>query len=138
MATLDENQSFKNLPERDRHRVSDARNVLVSAREVRSRLERGDILGALNYMRYVEQDADLLDHARRGAKVFGAASAGGKAKATANRPKAQAKVTKWRQLATQIWANRPVLSASAVAQHIANQTGDNLDTIRKMIGDLKP
>ena len=138
LATLDQNQGFKNLPQRDRDRVVAARNVLISVQQVRTRIERNDIDGALRFMSYVEHDADLLDHARRGAKVVGAASAGGKAKATANRPKAQAKVTKWRQLATQIWAKRPDLTATAVAQHIAKQTGEKPDTIRKKIGDLKP
>ena len=69
LADLDDLDPFRNASAKDKRRIVDARNVLISAREVRDRIDRDDIAGALNYARYVEQDADLLEDARRGAGV---------------------------------------------------------------------
>ncbi len=138
LAILDQDQNFANLSERDQSRVFAARDVLIAVRKVRRCRKRGDVEGALNYIRYIEQDPDLLDHARRGAKVGEGASAGGVATASANRPETEAKINGWRQLATQYWGKHPEWSASGVGRYIARETGGNPDTIRRRIGDVKP
>jgi hypothetical protein len=77
LADLEEHAQFRHASEQDKRRIVDARNVLISAREVRERLARGDVAGAIRYARYLEQDSGLLEDARRGAKVRKSASEGG-------------------------------------------------------------
>ena len=138
LADLEEHDQFRTASDHDKRRISDARNVLISAREVRQRLARGDTDGALNYARYLEQDPDLLGDARRGAKTRKSAGEGGKAKAAAKRPSQQARWDEWRWQARAIWGRHPDWSASAVAHEIAKGTDRKPDTVRRKISDLSP
>lgn len=138
LADLEDHAQFRHASDKDKRRILDARNVLISAREVRERLARGDIAGATNYARFLEQDADLVEDARRGAKVRISASEGGKTTAAANRPDQQARWDEWRREAEDTWTRRPDLSASAVAGQIAKSSNYKPDTIRRKISDLKP
>ena len=138
LADLEEHDQFRTVSEQDKRRIVDARNVLISAREVRERLARGDVAGAIRYARYLEQDSGLLEDARRGAKVRKAAGEGGKAKAAANQADQQANREDWRRRAKDIWDRHPDWSVSAVAGQIAKGSDDKPDTIRRKIGDLRP
>ena len=133
-----EEPCFAKATRRDQQRMIDARNVLISVREVRERRDRGDVDGALRFMSYVEQSADLLEQARRGKVTVESASAGGRAKATAKKATVENRHAEWREYADGIWRSRPKLSASAVAQAVAKKHGGNPETIRKRIADLKP
>ncbi len=138
LADLEEHEQFRHASDKDKRRIVDARNVLISAREVRERLARGDTTGALNYARYLEQNPDLLEDARRGAKTRKSAGEGGKAKAEANRANQQTRWGEWRRQAKDIWSRRPDLSGSDVARQIAKGTDHKADTIRRRISDLRP
>ncbi len=138
LADLADHAQFHHASDKDKRRILDARNVLISAREVRERLARGDVPGAIRFARHTEQDADLLEDGRRGAKTRKSASEGGKAKAAADRPDQQARWDEWRRQARDIWSRHPDWSASAVAGQIAKGSDDKLDTIRRKISDLSP
>lgn len=138
LADLDDHAQFRRASDKDKRRIVDARNVLVAAREVRERLARGDSVGAINYARYLEQDPDLLEDARRGAKLRRSASDGGRAKAEASQADQQARWDEWRRKAKDIWSRHPDWSRSAVAEQIAKSCDYEPDTIRRKIADLKP
>jgi hypothetical protein len=138
LADLEDHAQFRHASDKDKRRIVDARNVLISAHEVRDRLARGDIAGALNYARYLEQDPGLLEDARRGAKTRKSASEGGRARAVANQADQQNRWDEWRRKAKGIWSRRSELSASAVANQIAKGTDYKPDTIRRRISDLRP
>lgn len=139
LANFEEHEQFRTASDKDKRRVVHARNVLISARKVRECLDRGDAAGAVNYARYLEQDPDLLEDARRGAKVRRSASEGGKTTAAANRPDQQARWDEWRREARDIWSRRPDLSASDVARQIEKKDSRcKADTIRRKISDLNP
>ena len=138
LADLKDHAQFRHASDKDKRRIVDARNVLISAHEVRERLARGDVAGVFRYARYLEQDADLLEDARRGAKVGKSAGEGGKAKAAANQADQQANREDWRRRAKDIWDRHPDWSVSAVAGQIAKGSDYKPDTIRRRISDLRP
>lgn len=138
LANFEEHDQFRTASAKDKRRFVHARDVLISAREVRERLDRGDVVGATNYARYLELDPELFEDARRGAKVRRSASEGGKTTAAANRPDQQARRDEWRRDAEDIWRRHPGWSASAVAHEIAKGCNYKPDTIRRKIGDLNP
>lgn len=135
---LDDEPQFRDATGRDKRRMTAARNVLIAAREVRRRRDDGDLEGALRFMSYIEQGADLLDNARRGAGTIKAARQGGVSRAQAERRKMEERDAAVKQRAKGLREAHPAWSVRSIAKQLENEDFGKAETLRQKIADLKP